>query len=150
MISSEQYTFVNDYQNLWDIEQESLAQTEHIFSVPFFRDKDALADQSLGSNIAHLFNPAGVQVGGKLVSGNPYGKGAGAHRVQKWFIKYFQDDQGNLGYSDPSVDASIDESKLISKDYRIEVTFWRRFQQKNNNTGRRKLTGELGIYPQIY
>ena len=145
VISSEQYTFVNDYQNLWDIEQESLAQTEHIFSVPFFRDKDALADQSLGSNIAHLFNPAGVQVGGKLVPGNPYGKGAGAHRVQKWFIKYFQDDQGNLGYSDPSVDASIDESKLISKDYRIEVTFWRRFQQKNNNTG--VLGNIVTVYP---
>lgn len=99
----------------------------------------------MGSNIAHLFNPAGVQVGGKLVSGNPYGKGAGAHRVQKWFIKYFQDDQGNLGYSDPSVDASIDESKLISKDYRIEVTFWRRFQQKNNNTG--VLGNIVTVYP---
>lgn len=145
VISSEQYTLVNDYQNLWDIEQESVAQTEHIFVVPFFRDKDALADQSLGSNIAHLFNPAGVQVGGKLVSGNPYGKGAGVHRVQKWFIKYFQDDQGSLGYSDPSVDASIDEAKLISKDYRIEVTFWRRFQQKNNNTG--VLGNIVTVYP---
>ncbi|UVV54035.1 RagB/SusD family nutrient uptake outer membrane protein [Bacteroides thetaiotaomicron] len=68
-----------------------------------------------------------------------------AHRVQKWFIKYFQDDQGNLGYSDPSVDASIDESKLISKDYRIEVTFWRRFQQKNNNTG--VLGNIVTVYP---
>ena len=57
----------------------------------------------------------------------------------------FQDDQGNLGYSDPSVDASIDESKLISKDYRIEVTFWRRFQQKNNNTG--VLGNIVTVYP---
>ena len=130
VISSEQYTFVNDYQNLWDIEQESLAQTEHIFSVPFFRDKDALADQSLGSNIAHLFNPAGVQVGGKLVSGNPYGKGAGAHRVQKWFIKYFQDDQGNLGYSDPSVDASIDESNSFLKITGLRLHSGDVFQQR--------------------
>lgn len=145
VIESDQYKFVNDYQNLWDVEQESQAQTEHIFAILFFRDKEALADVSLGSNVAHLFNPAGVEVGGKFVSGNPYGKGAGVHRVQKWFIRYFQDDQGNLGYSDPTVDASINEEKLISKDYRIETTFWRRYQQKNNATG--VLGNIVSVYP---
>jgi len=33
----------------------------------------------------------------------------------------------------------------ISKDYRIEVTFWRRFQQKNNNTG--VLGNIVTVYP---
>lgn len=135
VIDSDQYELVSDYKSLWDVEQEGIAQREHVFFVPFFRDKEAAADNSLGSNVAHLFNPNGVEVGGKSLSGNPYGKGAGVHRVQKWFIRYFQDDQGNLGYSDPLIDASVDEAKLVSKDYRIETTFWRRFQQKNNTTG---------------
>lgn len=135
VLNSGQYSLVEDYRNLWDVEQESVAETEHIFYVPFFRDNNELADASLGSNVAHLFNPNGVQVGGENVSGNPYGKGAGNHKVQKWFIKFYQDDTGNLGYSDPSMDASSDESNLVYKDYRIETTFWRSFQQKNNTTG---------------
>lgn len=138
VISSGQYELVEDYKNLWDVEQESVARTEHIFFVPFFRDKDALADAALGSNIPHLFNPNGVFVGGKSVSGNPYGKGAGQHRVQKWFIKFFQNDTDNLGYSDPAADAGNTEIEsnpnLIYKDYRIETTFWRTYQLKNNTT----------------
>lgn len=135
VLNSNQYSFVEDYSKLWDIEFESEAQNEHIFCIPFFRDNNALADNALGSNIAHLFNPNGVMVGGGSISGNPYGKGAGMHRVQKWFIQFYQDDKNSLGYSDPLVDASVDENNLISKDYRIEVSFWRSFQQKNNTTG---------------
>ena len=135
VITSNQCSLVEDYAKLWDVESESVAQTEHIFCIPFFRDNNALADDALGSNIAHLFNPAGVMVGGGNVSGNPYGKGAGNHKVQKWFIQFYQDDTNDLGYSDPLVDASIDEKNLISKDYRIETSFWRTFQQKNNTTG---------------
>ncbi|MCF0176370.1 MAG: RagB/SusD family nutrient uptake outer membrane protein [Bacteroidales bacterium] len=144
VISSSQYSLVENYQNLWDVEQESEARKEHIFFVPFFRDKDALADNSLGSNIAHLFNPNGVIPGGKSVSGNPYGKGASNHKVQKWFIKIFQDDTENLGFSDPKVNASSDVSKLVSKDYRIEVSFWRQYQTKNNTTL------ELGDIKNVY
>ena len=134
VITSGEYSLVEDYNNLWAVDQEAVAQTEHIFFIPFFRDTNDLADAALGSNIAHLYNPNGVFVGGGSVSGNPYGKGAGQHRVQRWFIRIYQDDTENLGYSDPTVDASQDETKLVSKDYRIETTFWRTFQNKNNTT----------------
>ena len=135
VISSNAYSLVQDYSKLWDINTENEAQKEHIFSIAFFADADATADASLGTGISHTYNPNAVAVGGGFLCGNPYGKGGGVHRVQKWFIQFFQDDKDNLGYSDPTKDASIDESNLIYKDYRIEISFWRKFQAKNNNTG---------------
>ena len=143
VINSNQYEFLDDYAKLWDVIFESEAQKEHIFCIPFFNDNGAVTGKSLGSNIAHLFNPAGVFVGGGSVSGNPYGKGAGSHKVQKWFIQQYQDDTQKLGYSDPEADAS--DENLIYNDYRIETTFWRTFQQKNNNTG--KLGNIVAAYP---
>lgn len=135
VINSGQYEFLDDYAKLWDVTFESEAQKEQIFYVPFFRDNGAVTGDALGSNIAYLFNPGGVMVGGGSLSGNPYGKGAGTNKVQKWFIQFYQDDTDNLGYSDPNIDASQDENNLIYKDYRIETSFWRTFQQKNNTTG---------------
>lgn len=145
VINSNQYEFLDDYAKLWDVTFETEAQKELIFSVSFFRDNGAVTGSSLGSNIAQLYNPAGVMVGGGYLCGNPYGKGAGNFKVQKWFIQFYQDDTSNLGYSDPDIDASSDENNLIYKDYRIETSFWRTFQQKNNTTG--ELGSIVTCYP---
>lgn len=145
VIDSQQYEFLDDYAKLWNVTYELEAQKELIFSVAFFRDNGAVTGSSLGSNIAQLYNPAGVMVGGESTCGNPYGKGAGNFRVQKWFIQFYQDDKDNLGYSDPDVDASQDENNLMYKDYRIETSFWRTFQQKNNTTG--ELGSVVTCYP---
>lgn len=145
VISSNQYEFLDDYAKLWDVTFEKEAQKEQIFSVAFFRDNGAATGNSLGSNIAQLYNPAGVMPGGGFLCGNPYGKGAGNFKVQKWFIQFYQDDTDHLGYSDPDVDASKDENNLIAKDYRIETSFWRTFQQKNNTTG--ELGSIVTCYP---
>lgn len=135
VIKSDEYQLVKDFRDLWNVDREMVAQSENIFAIPFFRDRDALSDLSLGSNVAFFYNPAGVSVGGELVCGSPSGKGKGNHRFQKWFIKYFQNDQGNLGYSDPTIDAGSDDHNLAYKDYRIEASFWRRYQERNNQTG---------------
>lgn len=139
------YSFVDDYAKLWDINNEANAQMENIFYIPFFGDKDAPSGDALGGSMAYLFNPAGVFVGGGAICGNPYGKGVGNQRVQKWFIRFYQDDVDNLGYSDPTVDASIDEDNLIYKDYRIETSFWRTFQETNSSTG--ELKNIVTCYP---
>jgi hypothetical protein len=59
-------------------------------------------------------------------------KEAGLKKYRKWFIKFFQDDVDHLGYSDPSKDASKIEANLSYKDYRIETSFWRAYQQVSN------------------
>lgn len=135
VISSNQYKLIDNYADLWNVNKEKDAYNEHIFVVPFFRDADATEDSSLGSNIAFFYCPNGINEDGSNLSGNVYGKGQGGFRVQKWFIRYFQDDTGELGYSDPAKDASSLTSNLVHKDYRIETSFFRGFQSKNNTTG---------------
>ncbi|GHV02540.1 hypothetical protein FACS1894159_11380 [Bacteroidia bacterium] len=144
VINSSQYRLLDNYADLWDVEKEALSYNEHILVVPFFRDLDAVEDSSLGSQAARFYCPNGINEDGSNLSGNVYGKGEGTYRVQKWFIRYFQDDQGNLGYSDGTKDASSTVANLTYKDYRIETSFFRKFLSKNNETG---VTGNKTAYP---
>jgi hypothetical protein len=144
VISSNQYKLLDNYADLWNVDKELAAYDELIFVVPFFRDADAPQDSSLGSNAAHFYNPNGIAEDGSSFSGNPNGKGDGGYRVQKWFIRFFQDDIDGLGYSDPSKDASAQVSQLVYKDYRIETSFHRGFLSKVNATG---VTGTKTAYP---
>jgi len=143
VINSNVYRLLDNYADLWNIDKKTESYDEHIFFVPFFRDGDALQDVSLGSNIAYFYCPNGINEDGTNLCGNPYGKGENHCRVQKWFIRYFQDDQGGLGYSDGTKDASL--ANLIYKDYRIETSFFRGFLLTDNATG--EVTGSASAYP---
>lgn len=137
VIATGKYSLLDNYADLWNVEKEADAYKEHIFAIPFFNDADAPEDSSLGSNAAFFYCPAGVAFDGSNLCGNPFGKGQGGFQVQKWFIKYFQNDEGGLGYSDPAKDASTDLniSNLAYKDYRIETSFFRKYKAKVNATG---------------
>jgi len=145
VINSGQYRLVDDYATLWNVDKKTESYNELIFVVPFFRDANATQDNSLGSNVAYFYCPNGVNTDGSYLSGNPYGKGENGYRVQRWFIRYFQDDLGNYGYSDPAQDASSNEANLIFKDYRIETSFFRNFMLTDNTTG--NITGSAASYP---
>jgi len=134
VITSNQYKLLDNYADLWNIGNKAAAYDEMVFVIPFFRDGGATQDVSLGSNVAYFYCPNGINADGSNLSGNPYGKGEGGYRVQKWFIRYFQDDQGTLGYSDPTKDASTNTANLVYKDYRIETSFFRSFQSKTTAT----------------
>lgn len=130
VVNSQQYTFLDNYADLWNIDNEgSTVKQEMIFAVPFFDD----VEENLGSAMAYFFCAGGLSADGTAVSGNVNGKGSGNYCVQKWFIRFYQDDTDDLGYSDPTVGAysALSSAGLYAKDYRIETTFWRDYQKVN-------------------
>lgn len=137
VISSNQYELL-PFNQLWNVQDEQTAYREVIFGIQFINNPNNI---NMGSVFAYAFGPAGVNIDGSALTGNVNGKGSGNTRVQNWFVRFFQDDADNLGFSDRTKDGGI--TNLIFKDYRIESSFFRSY----NNGTKTALKDEVLCYP---
>lgn len=118
VISSNQYSLLNNYADLFDNGKETLAYNEVIFGIRFQTDPTNRAQPSAGSEYALRFNVANT----RYVSANGDNQnGDGTYRVQQWFIDHYRDGD----YTD---------ADSIEFDYRNEGAFWQNSIGNNNNT----------------
>ncbi len=105
VISSNQYTLIPNYNNLWDVEQERNAYQEVIFGIQFTKDNQVANATSLGSEFATMFMPSTMP---NVAATGVNKTGSGNLRVQPWFAeRYSTGDYQN--------------------DYRTDVTFLTRW-----------------------
>lgn len=126
VISSTQYTLLNNYGDLFDIAKEDGAYKEVIFGIRFQTDASARAQPSAGSEFALRFaagNTAGVTAPGSV--------GSNTYRVSHWFADYYRKGDYSDGISTftPNI------------DYRNEKAF---FQRAVNNQNK-----FFAVYPNI-
>ncbi len=118
VISSNQYSLLSNYADLFDIGKETLAYNEVIFGIRFQTDPTNRAQPAAGSEYALRFNVANT----RYVSANGDNQnGDGTYRVQNWFIDHYRDGDYR------------DEDSLVF-DYRNEGAFWQSSIGNNNNT----------------
>lgn len=112
VITSGQYSLLNNYADLFDIGKEAAAYDEVIFGMLFTQDTKAASASSRGSEWAYLMQPS-----------NRYGicgnvtnqRGSGAIRIQPWFY-------------------DVCTTGDYEGDYRAEVSFLTRFKYQNTET----------------
>lgn len=120
VISSNEYSLVNDYADLFEVNKEKNAYQEVIFAIQHTRDATAASASSRGSELAYYTQPSYRY----YVSGNvDNGKGNGALRIQPWFY-------------------DLCSTGDYLNDYRTQVSFVTRF--KDRDTQNERIT-----YPEV-
>jgi hypothetical protein len=87
VLTSNQYSLIANYADLWDVTKEKTAYNEVIYGIQFTRDATASAAGSKGSEWSFYQQPA-ERWG---ISGNnlPRGNGQGQTRLQPWFAEQY-------------------------------------------------------------
>jgi hypothetical protein len=147
VINSNQYSLINNYADIFNVDKEKAAYEEVIFGIQYTRDAFVPSNLGQGSSFASQFQPS-TRNG---VTGNPpAGKGGANIKIQPWFFNqyitgdYISGTYGQIG--------SV-------MDYRTEVSFLTSWLGTPNNTAGtptqnyitypvvrpKPLTGELAI-----
>lgn len=112
VISSGQYTLLNNYADLFDIGKEAAAYDEVIFGMQFTQDTKAASASSRGSEWAFLMQPSDrYGICGNIANQ----KGSSAIRIQPWFY-------------------DVCTTGDYAGDYRSEVSFLTRFKYRDTET----------------
>lgn len=120
VISSNEYSLVSDYANLFDVNKEKSAYQEVIFAIQHTRDATAASASSRGSELPYYTQPSyRYYICGNVTNG----AGAGTLRIQPWFY-------------------DLCSTGDYTNDYRTEVSFVTRF--KDRDTQNERIT-----YPQV-
>lgn len=109
VISSNEYTLINSFADLFDLTKETSAYDEVIFGIRFQVDNQARAQPAAGSEFALRFM-APATAG---VTGRPNSTGAGSIRPMPWIADFYRTGDYVTGTG---------ESKVI--DFRNEVSFY--------------------------
>lgn len=105
VIQSNEYSLINNYADLWNVNLEKGAYKEVIFAIQFTRDATAASASSRGSELAYYLNPSTRY----HVCGNPTnGSGGGSTLLQPWFVEMYKTGE-------------------YANDYRSEVSFLTRW-----------------------
>lgn len=111
VITSGEYALLDNYADLWNVQQETQAYKEVIFSIRFQTDPTQSGQPAAGSEFALRFNAPNQW----HTSGNtPNGQGDGTYRVMPWFTDYYR--TGDYAATDPVSGAQV-------LDYRDRVAF---------------------------
>lgn len=119
VIDSKQYTLLNNYSDLFDINKETGAYDEVIFGVRFQVDQQQRAIPAAGSEFALHF--AATNTHGVTGNGNA-GNGDNNFRMQPWIADYYRSGDYATGTG---------AAKVI--DYRNEGAFFQKGYNQNNN-----------------
>ncbi len=139
VINSNEYELVDDYADLFDVDNESLAYKEVIYAVQHTRDATGTGATSKGNELPYYTQPTTRY----NVTGNSSNNGNGnaAINVQPWFYDMYQQDD----YGDGDSTGSCSE-----RDYRTDVSFLTEWESTvvNDATGE-KTTTKYITFPQI-
>jgi hypothetical protein len=111
VILSNEYSLVNNYAELWNVDLEKNAYKEVIFGVQFTRDETAASASSRGSEYAFYYQPSTRY----QICGNPTnGQGGSSLQVQPWVVEMYKTGE-------------------YLNDYRSEVSFLTRWSYKGTS-----------------
>jgi len=86
VLTSNEYTLIDNFANLWDVAQEKNAYKEVIFGIQHTRDALAASASSRGSELPYYLQPTTRNA----ICGNVTdGIGAGTLRIQPWFYDLY-------------------------------------------------------------
>lgn len=111
VILSNEYSLVNNYADLWNVDLEKNAYKEVIFGIQFTRDETAASASSRGSEFAVYYQPTSRY----NICGNPTnGQGGSSLQVQPWVVEMYKTGE-------------------YLNDYRSEVSFLTRWSYKGTS-----------------
>ncbi len=114
VIASRQYNLISNYAVLFDVTQEKNAYQEVIFGIQFTRDATNASASASGSEMAQYTQPSNRwNISGHVENG----RGNGVARIQPWFYDLYSTGE-------------------YEGDYRTEVSFITRFQNRNQSVDR--------------
>lgn len=107
VIASDEYELMEDYGDLFDVDNEKAAyQREVIFGIQFARDNVVANAASIGSELPNYFQPT-ERPG---ICGNIDGRGSQKLLVQPWFVKQYYEEGSDFKQGE-------------EVDYRFQVSF---------------------------
>jgi hypothetical protein len=111
VILSNEYSLVNNYADLWNVDLEKNAYKEVIFGVQFTRDETAASASARGSEFAVYYQPTSRY----NICGNPTnGQGSSMLQIQPWVVEMYKTGE-------------------YLNDYRSEVSFLTRWSYKGTS-----------------
>jgi hypothetical protein len=132
VISSNQYSLLVNYGDLFEVTKEPEAYNEVIFGIRFQTDPTNRAQPAAGSEFAPKFgapNTWGVTANG--------GRGDGVYLVSHWFADYYR--RGDYSNKDA---LGVDSIYTPGIDYRNEKAFFQRGYNSSNNR-------YFAVYPNV-